>query len=210
MGRAHTIGRLVRMPLPRHVRLAKALRSEFDGLDNLAVAGATTNIAGDRLDDVLSRRTVVPLKQSVRRQDHSGRAKAALQPVRFAKCVLKDAEFARSRRNSFDRRNRVAVGLHREHEQERTGSPSSKTVQAPQTPCSHPAWVPTRSRSSLMASRRVLRGSTSMSRARPFTSSDNFIAPAPGLRAVDVRHRPRHHEEEARATATRLRYSADA
>src|SRR5882757_2959575 len=38
MGRARTSGRLVRVALPRHVRLAKALCSEFDGLDNLAVA----------------------------------------------------------------------------------------------------------------------------------------------------------------------------
>ena len=28
--------------------------------------------------------------------------------------------------------------------QERTGSPSSSTVQAPQTPCSQPTWVPVR------------------------------------------------------------------
>src|SRR5689334_24707326 len=29
--------------------------------------------------------------------------------------------------------------------QERTDSPSSRTVQAPQTPCSQPTWVPVRS-----------------------------------------------------------------
>ena len=41
-----------------------------------------------------------------------------------------------------------AVGLHGEHQARADGSPSSSTVQAPQTPCSQPTWVPVRARSS--------------------------------------------------------------
>ena len=41
--------------------------------------------------------------------------------------------------------------------QDRTGSPSSSTVQAPQTPCSQPTWVPVRPRSWRRKSHRVRR-----------------------------------------------------
>ena len=47
--------------------------------------------------------------------------------------------------------------------QERTGRPSTSTVQAPQTPCSQPRWVPVRPQSSRIASASVRRGSTSIS-----------------------------------------------
>ena len=55
-------------------------------------------------------------KQRVRGQDHAGRAIAALQAVGFAERILDHAEFARRRRQAFDRRDLVAVGLHREHQ----------------------------------------------------------------------------------------------
>ena len=41
--------------------------------------------------------------------------------------------------------------------QERTASPSTRTVHAPQTPCSQPTWVPVRPRSSRRKSTRSLR-----------------------------------------------------
>ena len=44
--------------------------------------------------------------------------------------------------------------------QERTASPSSSTVHAPHTPCSHPRWVPVRWHRSRMKSASVSRGST--------------------------------------------------
>ena len=50
---------------------------------------------------------------------------------------------------------------------ERTGSPSISTVQAPQTPCSQPTWVPVCPQSSRMASASVRRGSTAIACARP-------------------------------------------
>lgn len=156
MGVARTSGWLVRLPLPGHVRLSKAIRGEFDGLDNLAVAGAAADVTGDRLDDVFSRRTVVPLKQSVRRQDHSWRAEAALQPMGFAECILDDAELARSSGYPFDRRNRVAVGLHREHKTgthrlaiEQDGAGATNSVFAPRMGSDQEQIVPERIQESL-------------------------------------------------------------
>src|SRR6267154_251105 len=55
--------------------------------------------------------------------------------------------------------------------QERTASPPTITVQAPQTPCSQPICVPVRPQSSRMASTRVLRGSTRTAWSRPLMRS---------------------------------------
>ena len=51
----------------------------------------------------------------------------------------------------------------------RTVSPSRRTVQAPQTPCSQPTCVPVSDRSSRMKSESSRRGSTSASCSVPFT-----------------------------------------
>ena len=53
--------------------------------------------------------------------------------------------------------------------QARTGSPSTRTVHAPQTPCSQPRCVPVSPRSSRSRSARVRRGSISASTGSPFT-----------------------------------------
>src|SRR5882757_5429136 len=55
--------------------------------------------------------------------------------------------------------------------QDRTASPPTITVQAPQTPCSQPMCVPVRPQSSRMASTRVLRGSTRTEWSRPLMRS---------------------------------------
>src|SRR4029453_9934683 len=55
--------------------------------------------------------------------------------------------------------------------QARTAAPSTRTVQAPQTPCSQPRWVPVSRSSSRRKSARVRRGSTLASRGSPFTVS---------------------------------------
>src|SRR5581483_8887993 len=54
---------------------------------------------------------------------------------------------------------------------ERTASPSTSTVHAPHTPCSHPTCVPVSSRSSRSTSANVLLGSTNTSCGRPLTVS---------------------------------------
>src|SRR5690606_14107283 len=53
---------------------------------------------------------------------------------------------------------------------ERTGSPSTRTVQAPQTPCSQLRFVPVSNTSSRRKSAKCLRGGTSPLTCRPFTS----------------------------------------
>src|SRR3954470_4299117 len=53
--------------------------------------------------------------------------------------------------------------------QERTGAPSTSTVQAPQTPCSQPTWVPVSPRSCRSASDSSRRTGTVASRGTPFT-----------------------------------------
>src|SRR3954447_12832742 len=55
--------------------------------------------------------------------------------------------------------------------QDRTASPPTITVQAPQTPCSQPICVPVRPQSSRMASTKVLRGSTRTAWSRPLMRS---------------------------------------
>ena len=57
--------------------------------------------------------------------------------------------------------------------QERTGTPSSSTVQAPHTPCSQPRCVPVRSRPSRRKSASDVRGSTAASTLRPLTVRDS-------------------------------------
>ena len=58
---------------------------------------------------------------------------------------------------------------------DRTASPSTRTVQAPHTPCSHPRCVPVRPRSSRSTSASVLRGSTVTRRAAPLTVIDDRV-----------------------------------
>src|SRR5882757_180113 len=116
VGLAGTFTRLVRVPPPRYVHLAKPLRRQLDCLDDLAVAGTATDVAGDCFYDILSRRTIVPFEKRVRRQDHPGRTKSALKPVGFAECILHDAELARRDRDPLDRRDGVPICLHREHQ----------------------------------------------------------------------------------------------
>src|SRR4051812_28391228 len=55
--------------------------------------------------------------------------------------------------------------------QERTASPSTSTVQAPQTPCSQPMWVPVRRSSWRRQSASVRRGSTFTLTGLPLTSN---------------------------------------
>src|SRR5450759_1451273 len=56
--------------------------------------------------------------------------------------------------------------------QERTASPFMMTVHAPQTPCSHPRWVPVSTQSSRRKSASVLRVSTVAWCAVPLTVNE--------------------------------------
>src|SRR5215210_3187577 len=63
---------------------------------------------------------------------------------------------------------------------DRTADPSSRTVHAPQTPCSQPTWVPVKPSVCRMKSESSSRGSTTSWRRRPFTvtvTATSFMPP---------------------------------
>ena len=93
-----------------------------------------------------------------------GRAEAALQAVRIPERLLERMELGPAPGaspstvvSSWPSACTASI------RQERTGSPSSSTVQAPHTPCSQPTWVPVRPSSWRRKSESSRRGSTSRS-----------------------------------------------
>src|SRR5450432_1919428 len=100
----------------RLVVTAHAFGRERDCLDDLRIACAAADVAGNRLDDVLARRRWIFEQHCVGREDHGRSAITALHAVRLAKRVLEWREFARAGREAFDGRDRIAIGLHREHQ----------------------------------------------------------------------------------------------
>ena len=99
VGRDITDGAATRSFALRHgpVGAAHALGGERDGFDDLRVAGAAADIAGDRVDDLLARRLRIVGEQRMRGEDHGRRAIAALHAVRFAERVLDRATTRRGR-----------------------------------------------------------------------------------------------------------------
>jgi len=69
-------------------RNVQALGGKLDGLDNLAVAGASADIAGNAVPDFVLRRLRIFFQEPMRAQDHAGRAEAALQAVHLAEAFL--------------------------------------------------------------------------------------------------------------------------
>ena len=90
-----------------------------------------------------------------------GRAEAALQAVALRERLLHRARA--SRRRSVSPSTVVISQSTAETaniRQDRIGRPSTSTVQAPQTPCSQPTWVPVRPRSWRSASESSRRAGT--------------------------------------------------
>ncbi len=92
--------------------------------------------------------------------------------------------------------------------QDRTGSPSSRTVQQPQTPCSQPRRVPVKCRPSRNRSARLVRPAASQARSSPLTiSSIRCLVPigcypAPGAPASTGAAGPPSAAEIAVAAST--------
>ena len=80
--------------------------------------------------------------------------------------------------------------------QERTISPLTRTVQAPQTPCSQPTCVPVSCRCSRRKSARLSRGSTCASTRSPLTSSEMDIGAVTPI--------PRHRDRGDQAAPRRI------
>src|SRR3954454_1634853 len=105
---------------PTHFSLASTVlmpgppRRGPHGLDDVVVARAAAEVAGERLADLLLARVRV-LGQQVRpRHDHPRRAVAALEPVVLPERLLERVQAALGA-EAFDGGDLRPVGLHREH-----------------------------------------------------------------------------------------------
>src|SRR5262245_47782768 len=81
---------------------------------------------------------------------------------------------------------------------ERMGSPSSRTVQAPHTPCSQPTWVPVSRRSWRSMSDSSRRAGTCADRVTPFTVTTTSWTSL-GLGARVIGRPPRGNKDRVRA-----------
>ncbi len=75
-------------------------------------------------------------------RDEAGRAEPALQTVALHECPLHRTEPPSGARQPSIVVTSPPSTVTAKSRHERTASPSSSTVQAPQTPCSQPTWVP--------------------------------------------------------------------
>src|SRR5207248_5804201 len=96
--------------------LRRALGGKLHRLDDLLVAGAAAQVPADRIADLRLGRIRIRVQQSLRGDEHSRRAVAALQAVRLAEAVLQNAHRAVGFRETLDGGDAVAVRLHRVHE----------------------------------------------------------------------------------------------
>ena len=85
----------------------------LNGVDDVLVAGAAAEVAGDALADLALRRRRVVFEQRHGRHDHPRRAVAALEAVLLPEAFLQGMQLT-VRREALDRRDRGAVGLDRE------------------------------------------------------------------------------------------------
>jgi hypothetical protein len=80
------------------------------GVNDLDVPGAAAQIAGNGLFNLFARWVRSSVKESPRRQKHTGRTDAALRAAKFQKSPLKRIELAVPRQ-TFDRCHRASVQL---------------------------------------------------------------------------------------------------
>ncbi len=93
---------------------AHLLGSPQDCLDDVLVAGAAAEVAGQCPANLVLRRVGVPLEQGLGRHHHAGRAEAALESVLLLEALLDRMQLARGGQ-TLDRLDLVAIRLHREH-----------------------------------------------------------------------------------------------
>ena len=139
-------------------------------LDDLAVAGAAAEHAAERVEH---RRLVgirIRAQQRLRAHQHAGRAGAALRRPVGDEGALQHREAAGLLGQALDRRHRAwRAQLPRATMQAHTASPSTSTVQAPQSPAWQPILVPVRPRSSRSTSERRREGSATTTRSVALT-----------------------------------------
>src|SRR5216684_1411802 len=94
--------------------LARLARRVLDRLHDVHVAGATAEIAGDRLADLELARVGIRRDQRRGRHHHPGRAEPALQAVLLVESLLYGVELV-VLLEALDSRDGHLIGLHREH-----------------------------------------------------------------------------------------------
>src|ERR1700746_1670906 len=99
-------------PSLRHaLAFAKLFRCELHRFDNVLIAGAAAQIAGDTPADLLVSRISVLLQQGISREQHSRSAEAALQSVLLLESLLQRMELA-ILHETFHREQLAAICLH--------------------------------------------------------------------------------------------------
>src|SRR5205085_3364162 len=112
----HNSASLIRVTRSRSSRNSSSIRSPlcfgslFDGVNDFYIAGAAAEIAGNGFFDLVTRRAGARIKQGARRNQHAGRADAALRAAGFEKSLLKRVE-AIIARQPFDRDDARALQL---------------------------------------------------------------------------------------------------
>ena len=151
---------------PRWLGPSPTLGDVEHRLDDLAVPGASTEHAAERVHHLLLGRFRAPAQEIVSRHEHARRADAALRRAVAQERRLQGeipSPFASPSTVITSRPATWPTGVM----QAQTCSPSSSTVQAPQSPASQPIFVPVRPSSSRKASARQASGAAWTSTARP-------------------------------------------
>ncbi len=127
--------------LKRAARSASCARGQPHGVEDLRVAGAAAEVAGERLADLVVRRVRAAPQQIGRRDDEPGRAEAALHRACVDECLLHRMQRRRPASPSTVVTSwPSACAASTRHAQ--TSVPSSSTEHEPHSPCSHAFFEP--------------------------------------------------------------------
>ena len=136
------------------------------GADDLVVAGAAAEIAGQPVAHLGLGRIGIALQQRLGGDEEAGRADAALQ-----RGVLEELALQRMQLSPLAMPSMVLIAAPSASapstRQEQTSRPSSMTLQAPQSPVPQPSFAPVRPRRSRSTSSSVSSASQRYSTASP-------------------------------------------
>ena len=88
------------------------LTGRFDGLNNLNIARAATQVSSNAVPDFFLSGAGIFIEQCLRREDHSGRTEAALDRTMFNESVLDGMKVAPRIAETFDRGDVLSCHLH--------------------------------------------------------------------------------------------------
>ena len=103
------------MPVTNLSRRSHGLRRRLNGVDNILIAGAATNVAFEIISDFIFCRVGIFFQQCRSGHDHTWRAKTALQTVMVLKGLLDRTEGAIIFRHPFNGRHIRALCLPCKH-----------------------------------------------------------------------------------------------